>query len=97
MTAARDLFADETYFLSATNPTATADQRYLEALALDVVKDPAIVDARAQALTRFKILAGWSTLPEEALEERSRSPRSGNGSSPSGTRPSRSATLSRQF
>ncbi len=65
---ASDLFDDGSFFLSKTNPTATADQRDLEALALEVVKDPVIVEARANALMRYKILAGWDAIPAEALE-----------------------------
>jgi Protein of unknown function (DUF1214) len=66
-TLATDLFSDQDFFLSAINPTATADQRDLEALALELVKSPIIVDAQAQATTRFKIMAG-SDIPAEALE-----------------------------
>ena len=64
---AHERFADEAFFLSPINPTATADQRDLEALALEVVKSPTIVDAQAQATTRFKIMGG-SDIPAEALE-----------------------------
>jgi hypothetical protein len=62
------LFDDDSFFLSKTNPTATVDQRDLEALALEVVKNPVIGDARAQAMTRFKIMGGWDQIPAEALE-----------------------------
>ncbi|BDB44214.1 hypothetical protein IWGMT90018_46600 [Mycobacterium kiyosense] len=62
-----DRFADEAFFLSRVNPTATADQRELEALALEIVKSPTIVDAQAQATTRFKIMGG-SDIPAEALD-----------------------------
>ena len=64
---ANDRYADEAFFLSSVNPTATVDQRDLEALALELVKTPTIVDAQAQATTRFKIMGG-SDIPAEALE-----------------------------
>ena len=63
-----ELFDDQSFFLSKTNPTATADQRDLEALALEVVQDPVIVAARAQALLRFKIMAGMDAITAEAME-----------------------------
>jgi len=63
---AEDLFDDEAYFLSATNPTATADTRDLENEALGMLDMPQIVDARAQAMWRFKVLG--SAAPAEALD-----------------------------
>jgi hypothetical protein len=66
-TDASALFTDPDFFLSELNPTATVDQRDLEALALQVVQSPTIVDAQAQATLRFKIMAG-SDIPAEALE-----------------------------
>ena len=62
-----DCLCDAAFFLSPTNPTATVDQRDLEALALEVVKSPTIVNAQAQATARFKIMGG-SDIPAEALE-----------------------------
>jgi hypothetical protein len=63
------LFDDDSFFLSKTNPTATVDQRDLEALALEVVKDPVIVAARAHAMQRFTIMGGGpERIPAEALE-----------------------------
>ena len=62
-----DGLSDAAYFLSPINPTATVEQRDLEALALEVVKSPTIVNAQAQATTRFKIMGG-AEIPAEALE-----------------------------
>lgn len=42
------------YFLSARNPLATADQRDLEAQALEIVKAPAVVQAKEVARSRWK-------------------------------------------
>lgn len=53
------------FFLSKTNPLATADQRDLEALALKVLKMPAVESAKAEAARRYKTLAGHN-LPAEA-------------------------------
>jgi hypothetical protein len=66
-TTPSDPFADDSFFLSEVNPTATVDQRDLESLALEVLRMPVIADAQAQATARFKILAG-SEIPTEALE-----------------------------
>jgi hypothetical protein len=65
--AARDLLADETYFLSAANPVATSDQRYLETLALELLDLPAVGAAVSVAIMRFEMLAG-ADLPEVARE-----------------------------
>jgi hypothetical protein len=64
-----DLFTDESFFLSETNPTATVEQRDLEALALEMLDSPVIVAARENAAMRFKILAGehGSHAPAEAF------------------------------
>jgi hypothetical protein len=63
-----DWFDDESFFLSKSNPTATVDQRDLEALALEVVKDPVIVAAREHAKQRFVIMGGGpEVIPAEAL------------------------------
>jgi hypothetical protein len=65
-----DWFDDADFFLSRTNPTATADQRDLEALALEVVKDPVIVAAREHAKQRFVIMGGGpDVIPAEALAD----------------------------
>ena len=61
-----EAFTDEDYFLSKTNPTATADQRDLEALALELLQSPAVRAAKEGATTRFKYLAGHD-IPDEAL------------------------------
>jgi hypothetical protein len=60
------LFDDDNYFLSASNPTATSDTRDIEDEALALLDHPAIVNARAQATWRFKVLG--SAAPDEALE-----------------------------
>jgi len=62
-----DGLSDAAYFLSTINPTATVEQRELEALALEVVKSPTIVNAQAQATARFTIMGG-ADIPAEALE-----------------------------
>jgi hypothetical protein len=53
------------YFLSASNPAATADQRDLEALALRVLKMPAVQAGRQQAVARWKMCMG-KNVPEHA-------------------------------
>lgn len=65
-----DLFTDDSFFLSSVNPTATVDQRDLEALALEMLDTPEIVAARENAEMRFRILAGdhGSHAPDEAFE-----------------------------
>ena len=64
-----DLLTDETFFLSRTNPTATVDQRDLEAEALELLDHPLIVQAREQARMRFTIMASehGAHAPAEAL------------------------------
>jgi hypothetical protein len=72
--AARDLLADDTFFLSSDNPMATRDQRDLEAQALELLDTPAIARAIELATMRFELLAGPDA-PEEAksgLEPRMR-------------------------
>lgn len=66
---ATDLFGDETFFLSQTNPTATVDQRALEAEALELVDHPLILQAREHARMRFTIMASerGAQAPAEAL------------------------------
>jgi hypothetical protein len=61
-----DPFDDDSFFLSEVNRTATVEQRELEALALELLSHPVVVDARAQAMNRFKILG--SGAPAEAFE-----------------------------
>ncbi len=53
-----------THFLSKTNPIATADQRAIEATALEMMQLPIIRDAREQAAYRFKTLAGAEATAE---------------------------------
>lgn len=55
------------HFLSKTNPTATADQRDLEARAIKLLSMPAIVKAKAIAEHQFRLIAG-SNVPEEAWQ-----------------------------
>ncbi len=55
----------DAFFLSATNPIATADQRDMEALALQIVALPRVQAARAMAAQRWKICVGRD-VPEEA-------------------------------
>jgi hypothetical protein len=66
----QDLFAERSYFLSPVNPTATVDQRDLEAEGLAMMDHPLVQQARANAAMRFKILAGehGSHAPPEAFE-----------------------------
>jgi hypothetical protein len=59
-------FDDPSYFLSETNATATAEQRELEALALELTSHPLVVEGRQQAMQRFKIMG--AAAPPEALE-----------------------------
>jgi hypothetical protein len=61
-----ELFNDRDYFLSETNPTATIDTREIEDEALSMVDTPQVLDGRAQALWRFKVLG--KDAPPEALE-----------------------------
>ena len=58
----------DSFFLSKTNPIATVETRDLEALALELVKTPAIIKAKGAAARRWKIMAG-SGLPAEAWED----------------------------
>jgi hypothetical protein len=58
---------DNGYFLSAGNPTATIDQRFLEEMALRVVRSPDVKFAKDHAATRLKILLG-DDVPSEAWE-----------------------------
>lgn len=68
--ASPGLFEDDTFFLSATNATATADQRDLETLALDLLEHPRIRAARDRAEEMFRILGGkyGANAPAEAYE-----------------------------
>lgn len=54
------------FFLSKTNPVATADQRDLEALALKVMQMPAVLKAREAAKRRYRTLVGKQA-SEEAM------------------------------
>jgi hypothetical protein len=64
----RELFDDDTFFLSADNPVATADQRDLEALALELLGTGPIVQAMSVATMRFEALA-VADLPDPAREQ----------------------------
>ena len=55
------------YFLSATNPTATADQRDLEALALRVIDMPVVQQAKAQMAQRWKTIVGRDITAEALM------------------------------
>lgn len=69
-TDSQALLSDQSFFLSSTNPTATTDQRDLEAEALELMSHPLVVQGRANAAMRFKILAGehGSHAPAEAFD-----------------------------
>ena len=58
-------FGDRAYFLSDTNATATSEQRELEALALELMSHPLVVEGRQAAMQRFRIMG--ATAPPEAL------------------------------
>ncbi|MDT7788270.1 MAG: hypothetical protein QOF58_6689 [Pseudonocardiales bacterium] len=64
------LFDDETFFLSLTNPTATVDQRELEAEAIELLDHPLVVQGRENAFMRFKVMASkyGANAPAEAFE-----------------------------
>lgn len=64
-TAAGRIRLGDSFFLSKTNPVATADQREMEALALKILQMPIVTKAKAEAAQRFKILAGHD-VPAEA-------------------------------
>ncbi len=68
--ASSDLFDDDSFFLSKVNATATADQRDLEALALELMTTDRIRAAGARAEEMFRILGGkyGANAPAEALE-----------------------------
>src|SRR5262245_54925072 len=55
----------EDHFLSASNATATVDQRDLEAMALQVMQQPAIAKATEIARGRWKMVAS-ADAPAEA-------------------------------
>lgn len=55
------------YFLSATNPTATADQRDLEALALRVIDMPVVQHAKSQMAQRWKTIVGRDITAEALM------------------------------
>lgn len=69
-TEPQNLFDDASFFLSETNPTATVDQRDLEAEALRLMGHPLVQQGRQNAAMRFQILAGehGSHAPAEAFE-----------------------------
>lgn len=65
----------DSFFLSATNPLATVDQRDLEVLALRIMQTPEVQKAREISAARMKMLAGpdvpaeaWSSF-EDVMEE----------------------------
>lgn len=64
------------FFLSRTNPTATADQRDLEALAIEIMDMPVVRKARENLALRWKTIVGkegtpetWARFNAEMLEE----------------------------
>lgn len=64
------------FFLSPSNPTATADQRDMEALALRVMEMPLVLQARENAAMRWKTIIGkqgsaetWARFNDQMLEE----------------------------
>ena len=63
MNVAPRLSTDQ-YFLSATNPLATADQRDLERRAMALMDTPAYARARLAAERRWRELAGSSPTEE---------------------------------
>jgi hypothetical protein len=68
--ASSDLFAaDDSFFLSEVNATATVEQRELESLALELLDSERIVAARERAEQMFRILGGkyGARAPDEAL------------------------------
>lgn len=60
--------APDGFFLSATNPIATADQIAMERLAIALMEEPGIRAATAEAAQRFRILAGHD-FPQQARDE----------------------------
>lgn len=70
MKAGPNLFDDDSFFLSKTNPTATTDQREMEREALSLMGHELIVGARANAFGRFKVMASehGAHAPDEAFE-----------------------------
>ena len=68
--ASSELFAaDDSFFLSEVNATATVEQRELESLALELLDSERIVAARERAEQMFRILGGkyGARAPDEAL------------------------------
>lgn len=53
------------HFLSATNPTATIDQREMEALGIELLKHPLVEQAKNAAARRWKMMC-TSEVPPEA-------------------------------
>lgn len=56
--AMKETITPDDYFLSASNPLATRDQRDCEALALNLLGTPQIVQARAKVEAWFRIAVG---------------------------------------
>lgn len=54
----------DSHFLSATNPTATVDQREMEDLGLEMLRMPIIVEARERAARRWKMMCTREVPPE---------------------------------
>ena len=69
--AASDLMKDDSFFLSEVNATATADQRDLESLALEMLGNDRVKAAWARAEEMFRILGGkyGAQAPEEAYRD----------------------------
>lgn len=68
--ASSELFDDDDFFLSDVNATATADQRDMESLALELLDTERIRAAWSRAEEMFRILGGkyGAQAPAEALE-----------------------------
>lgn len=62
---AQPLVLGDDFFLSASNPTATRDQRDIERRAIEMLTLPQIVRARSLATQRFRMLADHDT-PQQA-------------------------------
>lgn len=54
----------DSHFLSAMNPTATADQREMEALGLQMLRMPVIVQAKEAAARRWRMMCTREVPPE---------------------------------
>lgn len=55
------------YFLSATNPAATVDQRDTEDLAMQMLQSPQVVKAKQLAAAKWKTMVGRKNISAEAM------------------------------